>query len=92
MLGVMTMTESLILFIGYSAVFFQAIRYIPQVVKGFRSKKVKDISSGWLIAGLIAAGLWIAYGIFVADYPIIAGNVLNFACYILLMYQKKVYR
>lgn len=86
------MADPLVLAIGYVAVFFQAVRYIPQVIKGFRTKKVHDISIGWLVAGTIAALLWITYGILIVDYPITLGNILNLSCYLLLLYQKKIYR
>ena len=89
---VVAMEAYTILLIGYLAVFFQAVRYIPQVIKGFKTKKVHDISTGWLVAGTIAALLWITYGIFIVDYPIILGNIINLACYGLLLYQKRMYK
>ena len=85
------MAEYMILAIGYLAVFFQAIRYMPQVIKGFKTKKVHDISIGWLVAGTIAALLWILFGVFIVDYPITLGNIINLACYGLLLYQKRIY-
>ena len=86
------MADTFVLAIGYLAVFFQMLRYVPQVIRGFRTRKVHDISIGWLITGTIAAMLWITYGLLAIDYPIIAGNIINLVCYILLLYQKHAYK
>ena len=85
------MNPAIIPLIGYAAVFFQSIRVIPQVVKGFRTKSVKDVSLGWIITASIGAVLWIIYGSLIISLPIISGNVINLICYALLMYQKKFY-
>lgn len=78
--------------IGFLAVVFQSIRIIPQVIKGFTTKRVEDVSMWFLIIGSLGAVLWIVYGVARNDWAIIAGNVLNLVCYILLIYQKKRYR
>lgn len=82
----------IITIIGFLAVVFQSIRIIPQVIKGFTTKRVEDVSVWFLIIGSLGAVLWIVYGVVRNDWAIIIGNVLNLICYILLMFQKKLYR
>ncbi len=60
--------------IGYSAAILTAFASGPQAVKVIRSGKTKDISTGTysiLVAGLI---LWIVYGIYKNDWPLILSN------------------
>ena len=83
---------NIILIVGYVAVFFQSIRVIPQVVKGFKTKSVKDISLGWIIIAAVASILWITYGILIKSVPVMLGNVINLVCYIILLVQKKNYK
>ncbi|HRN98123.1 MAG TPA: SemiSWEET transporter [Flavobacterium sp.] len=60
--------------IGYTAAVLTAFASGPQAIKVIRSGKTKDISSGTyaiLVAGLI---LWIIYGIYKTDWPLILSN------------------
>ncbi len=81
----------LITIIGTLAVIFQSIRIIPQVLKGFTTKSVRDVALSWEIIGTISTVLWLAYGYMLVDYPIIIGNIINLICYILLLIQKRIY-
>ena len=85
------MDAALIAVIGLLAVIFQSVRIIPQVIKGFVTGHVRDVSFWWIIISTVGAVLWTVYGYFQQDWVIITGNVLNIACYILLLYQKKTY-
>lgn len=80
-----------IIFVGYLAVAFQTIRYLPQVIKGFKTKKVHDISGVWLFTGTIAAILWIIYGFFIYAIQIVIANIVNLICYLCMIYQKQAY-
>lgn len=54
------------------------LAYLPQVLKIYRSKSVKDISFSMytmLCSGLI---LWIIYGIAVRSLPIVLANIVTF--------------
>jgi len=81
----------LITIIASLAVLFQSIRIIPQVIKGFTTKSVRDVALAWEIIGTISTILWLIYGFMKLDYAIIAGNAINLVCYILLLIQKKMF-
>jgi MtN3 and saliva related transmembrane protein len=66
--------------------------FVPQMVKAYRTKKMGDVSP-YLMA-LFASGttLWLAYGIFKADWVIIIANALGTAFNLILLYMKYVYK
>ena len=78
--------------IGLVAGFLTSVAAVPQVVKSYRSRHVRDISI-WqpvlLTAGMV---LWLIYGILLNDLPLITANIFSLACYAVLIVMKVVYR
>lgn len=66
--------------------------FVPQMVKAYRTKRMADVST-YLMA-LFASGttLWLAYGVFKADWVIIIANALGTAFNLVLLYMKFAYR
>jgi len=62
--------------IGYLGGFFIMISFIPQVVKSYRTKSVKDLSFWMIIATLVGTIFWIVYGFLINGKPIIVMNVI----------------
>lgn len=63
--------------LGLIAALLTTAAYVPQVVKTWKSGSSADLSLGTyaiLLAGLFA---WLAYGILLDDFPIIAANVVT---------------
>ena len=59
---------------GYAAALCTTGAYIPQVLKVWRTRATQDISLKMfliLIAGLV---LWIGYGLWKGEFPIMAAN------------------
>tara|TARA_Y100000310_G_scaffold193166_1_gene193142 strand:+ start:172 stop:435 length:264 start_codon:yes stop_codon:yes gene_type:complete len=77
--------------LGMLAAITSSIRVIPQVIKGFKTKKVRDVSIWWERFGEISAILWLAYGILIKNLPIILGASLATISFALLLYQKRMY-
>jgi MtN3 and saliva related transmembrane protein len=69
-----------------------SLGFIPQLIKGYQTKKLDDIS--YLMPIVLAFGmlLWLIYGIFLSDLPIIAANIFGIGCNITLVVMKKYYR
>jgi len=55
-----------------------AVSLLPQLIKIIRSKRAEDISLFYLIILFVGVCLWIAYGFFRKDIPIIATNIFTF--------------
>ncbi len=79
--------------IGYLAGFFIIISFIPQILKSYKTKSVKDLSIWMIIAVLIATILWIVYGFLVNVKPVIIVNsifgfIVLYQLYLKIKYEK----
>jgi len=63
--------------IGSAAATLTTISFIPQAWKVWRTKHTADISLGMYILFTIGVALWLAYGILLESWPIIAANSLT---------------
>lgn len=65
--------------------------YIPQIIKGFRTKQMDDVSV--LMPGILGAGMlmWLAYGLHKEDIPIILANIAGSTFAFSIVVQKWVY-
>jgi MtN3 and saliva related transmembrane protein len=85
------MNYDLITFLGFTAGAITSIGLIPQLIRGYRTKKLDDIS--YWMPFVLASGmfLWLLYGILRNDIAIIAANSFGVLCNILLIGMKKWY-
>lgn len=63
--------------IGLIAGFLTAGSFLPQLVKVYRTKSVKDFSWLYLIFLQLGLGLWVFYGFLVGSLPIIVANLIT---------------
>ena len=61
---------------GYIAVVFILLSIVPQIIKSYKTKSVKDISILMLISLIIGTLFWIVYGVMVQGMPIIVLNII----------------
>jgi MtN3 and saliva related transmembrane protein len=71
----MTVTD----WIGSAAATLTTTAFIPQAWKVWRTKHTADISLGMYILFTIGVALWLAYGILLESWPIIAANSFTLA-------------
>ncbi|BEH10539.1 SemiSWEET family sugar transporter [Geobacter sulfurreducens] len=66
--------------LGLTAGILTSVAAIPQVIRAFRTKRVRDISI-WqpvlLVTGLF---LWLGYGLLLRDLPLIVANIVSIIC------------
>lgn len=60
--------------VGYTATVVGISLMLPQVVKSWRTKSVKDLSYGMVWLYVANCALWLVYGLLIIAYPIIAAN------------------
>ena len=79
----MDLTTSL----GLVAGALTTLAYFPQVVKTWRAKSADGMSWSMLIILCLGISLWLLYGVYAQDTPVIVANVVTlvFACLILAM-------
>lgn len=64
----------LITTLGLVAGLCTTVAVVPQLLKAWRTKRVKDISPGMFFVLVSGLALWIIYGIIKNDLPIIITN------------------
>jgi MtN3 and saliva related transmembrane protein len=60
--------------IGLAAAFCTTIAFLPQVIQTWRTRATKDLSLPMFSIFTTGIALWLAYGLFVHDIPLIAAN------------------
>ncbi len=74
--------------IGFLAGALTTISFVPQVIKVWKSKSTKDISLGMFLLFTIGVSLWLAYGLWINDPPIIVANLVTVVLAILILIAK----
>jgi MtN3 and saliva related transmembrane protein len=65
--------------------------WVPQIAKGYRTKKLTDVSSYLMILIFVGATLWLIYGMALDDVYIIGVNVAAMFLTMLLLTVKLKY-
>ena len=64
--------------LGLIAGVLTTIAYLPQLIKTCQTKSAHDLSWSMLIVLCTGIILWLVYGFYVQDIPIIAANIVTF--------------
>lgn len=77
---------------GIMAGVFTTCSFIPQIIKIFKTKNVRDISLHMYIVLTTGIFLWLIYGIFIEELPIIIANSVGFLLCLTVLVLKFLYR
>ena len=77
--------------IGILAAFLTTLSFIPQIIKAYHTKRMKDVSRYLMILFTTGSILWIIYGIFHKDVVIIGANATAATFNLILLYYSFVY-
>ena len=78
--------------IGLVAATFTTIALLPQLMKVWKTKSTRDISTGMFMlygSGLL---LWFIYGVYIGDLPIILANSIAFVQALAILIFKAKYK
>jgi MtN3 and saliva related transmembrane protein len=64
--------------IGLGAAFCTTAAFLPQVIRTWRTRSTKDLSLGMFLVFTTGIALWLIYGLFMHDIPLIAANGITF--------------
>jgi len=78
-------------YIGLLAGLLTSGAAIPQVLQTYRTKHARDLSMWQLVLLNLGMALWLVYGIFLNDLPLILANTFSIACYTGLIAMKLRY-
>jgi len=75
-------------YLGFLAGALTSTGYLPQIVKGFRTKKMQDVSL--LMPAILGVGmfLWLVYGLAREDIVIVVANIVGSSLTALLVAMK----
>ena len=79
--------------IGYLGGIFIMVSFVPQVIKSYKTKSVKDLSLGMIIATFIGTIFWLVYGVLISAMPImvmnsIFGFIVLYQLFLKIKYEK----
>jgi MtN3 and saliva related transmembrane protein len=78
-------------FLGFTAGIVTSLGFIPQLIRGYRTKKLHDVSYWMPLVLALGMLLWLLYGFIRNDIAIIVANSFGVSCNILLIGMKKWY-
>jgi MtN3 and saliva related transmembrane protein len=67
--------------IGLIAGLFTSLSSIPQIVRVVRLRSARDLSLTTLLMFGVGLALWLAYGIYLHELPVIIWNGFSLGCY-----------
>ncbi len=73
--------------IGIIAAICTTSGFIPQIIRGIRTKRLDDISPVMYTLLILGLALWLSYGVYLEDMIIIVANAvaLAFSVFIILL-------
>ena len=87
----MEIDGTLLTILGISAGILILSGWVEQIIKGYKTKSLKDVSEYLMV--FISGGsiLWLIYGIIVADVFIIGTNIAAIFLMMIVLFMKKRY-
>jgi MtN3 and saliva related transmembrane protein len=74
--------------IGYAAALLTTISFVPQVLHTWKSRRTGGLSLGMVTLFTLGVALWLAYGIALGAWPVIAANAVTLALAAFLLAMK----
>ncbi|HUT26784.1 MAG TPA: SemiSWEET transporter [Methanomassiliicoccales archaeon] len=62
--------------LGLTAGFITTMGFVPQVIKGYRTGSMKDVSLTMPVLLMVGLSLWLLYGLVIQDLPVILWNAV----------------
>jgi MtN3 and saliva related transmembrane protein len=78
--------------IGYVAASLTTFSFIPQALHTFKTKDVRGISLGMYSVFTAGIALWLAYGLMLNAWPIVAANAITLILAASILIMKLRYR
>ena len=87
----MELDETMMGIIGIVAGILILSGWVPQILKGYRTKKLSDVSAYLMILIFAGAALWLVYGIALDDVYIMGVNLAAMVLTMILLSMKLKY-
>lgn len=74
-----------ITYLGLVAGMITSVAGIPQVIRVYRTRQVRDLSIWQPLLLSVGITLWLIYGIIIKDIPLIIADIVSLICCLLLL-------
>lgn len=78
--------------LGFAAGTMTTAAFVPQVVKTWRSRSAGDISLGMYAVLTCGVSSWLAYGLLMGDWPVVAANGVTLVLVVAMLAMKLCFR
>ena len=82
----------LFVLLGLGGAVLTSTSWVPQVIKGYRTRRLKDLSVATLAIFGTGTLCWLAYGVYRHDWLIIGANAFIAVCIAVLLVMKALFR
>lgn len=83
--------NTLLEILGLVAGAVTSIGFLPQIIQGYKTKKLDDVSVYMPIVLAIGMSLWFIYGFFSEALAVMVANAFGVTCCLILIVMKKIY-
>jgi MtN3 and saliva related transmembrane protein len=77
--------------VGFAGAIITSAGFVPQIIRGYQTKKLDDVSYLMPVVLTIGMSCWLAYGILKESASIIAANIFAISCNVVLFALKARY-
>jgi len=77
--------------LGLLAGAITSIGFLPQIFRGYKTKKLDDISIYMPVVLAIGMTLWFIYGLLIEGLAVVVANAFGVTCCLVLIIMKKIY-
>lgn len=74
--------------LGLMAGLLTTLASIPQIIKSWKTRKTRDISTPWIVLTASGVFLWLFYGFLARDIPLMAANSVSIVLLLSLLVMK----
>lgn len=68
-----------------------SIGFLPQIIRGYRTKKLDDVSIYMPVVLAVGMTLWFMYGFLLEALAVMIANAFGVLCCLVLIIMKKIY-
>jgi len=79
-------------YLGYTAALLGALSFLPQLIRIWRFRSVKDISLAMYIIYTTSVVLWLVYGFIIRSAPLIIAEILTLILVSAILTMKYIWR
>lgn len=78
--------------VGMAAGTLTTVSFVPQVIKIWKSRSAKDISTGMFLLFSLGVVLWLIYGVALHSTPIIVSNLVTLVLSLSIIVMKCLFK